>query len=414
LGAKSEHTKIGVITSPGIRLASVFFYDYQLCIEDLTFKSSVYFLGSFQKKPNVQGSFSIENNKMTTLQLYTLFSLNFYKPAISFTAFPPVRSISNLIYKSFYDSKMMNYCHRFFDKNEVDVFYAFPLYPDRFYENLQKKYSKPLILEFWDDHVLGRFFNNIVNNVRLSTAEVEKRIGYEWMRRICTSARHVVVPTKILRNRLVSLGINSKNISVIPVCSDLPTSYPKSNSPKTKNILFIGSASVHHDVKVICDAMREVTVTNAELIIVGGFRKGQARIRKYMLDNPKKIKYKGVLSRDQVDQELANADVCIAPFKTFWHISMGFFPHKILQYALAGKAIITTKIPETEEMFEGVENACIFVPEGDVSQMAKALDTLLNDEELCLKLGEKAREFATKNYLWRRHTNDLFGIIESF
>jgi glycosyltransferase involved in cell wall biosynthesis len=159
--------------------------------------------------------------------------------------------------------------------------------------------------------------------------------------------------------------------------------------------------------------MKEVTVTNAKLIIVGGFRKGQARIRKYMLDNPEKIKYKGVLSRNQVDQEMANADVCVAPFKTFWHLSMGFFPHKILQYALAGKAIVTTKIPETEEMFEGGENACVFVPEGDASQMAKALDTLLNDEELCLKLGEKAREFAIKRYLWRRHTNDLFGIIES-
>ena len=273
MDAKPEHTSIGVVTSPGIRLSSVFFYDYQLCIEDLTSKSSVFFLGSFQKKPNVQGSFSIENNQIASFQLSTLFSLNFYKPSISFTALPPIRPISNLIYKSLYNSKMMNYCCRFFDKNEVDVFYAFPFYPDRFFEDLSKKYSKPLILEFWDDHVLGRFFNNIVNNVRLSTAEAEKKIGYEWMRSNCTSARHVVVPTKILRNRLISLGIPSKKVSVIPVCSDLPTPYSKSNTSRTKKILFIGSASVHHDVKVLCDAMKEVNVPNAELIIVGGFRK---------------------------------------------------------------------------------------------------------------------------------------------
>ncbi len=94
----------------------------------------------------------------------------------------------------------------------------------------------------------------------------------------------------------------------------------------------------------------------------------------------------------QVQAILARARVAVLP-RTAW----SGFPIKLLNYMAAGKAIVACE--GSAKAIDHLQDGMV-VKNGDVNGFAEAVLQLLDDEDLCRRLGEAARKKAETIYSW--------------
>jgi len=66
-------------------------------------------------------------------------------------------------------------------------------------------------------------------------------------------------------------------------------------------------------------------------------------------------------------------------------------PKSLLEAAASGKAMVTTDIPGCRSVVRNNETGLLVAPK-NIRQLADAIETLINDKELRLRMGKRARE----------------------
>jgi glycosyltransferase involved in cell wall biosynthesis len=315
-----------------------------------------------------------------------------------------------------FDNKIANLSMNFFGKNDVNAIYSFPFYPEFYPVHIAMLLKKPLILEFWEDQICFNYETDLTEGMSNKMAIRERQRGYSWFREITRLANHIIVPSNVLRDRLKTLGIEDKNISVVPVCTHVfspkPPSYVRSryNLGTQKIVYYMGSMSSWHDLSCLITAMGKLRYRNAVLIISGGMKRIFSRFSKYVKEIDKQVIYTGKLSPNEVDFFISAADVCVAPYSLTY--PSGFFPGAVVRYMLAGKAIVATDLPELREMFMGL-NAGMLVQKNNPEEMADTIDFLLENPGQRYIMGKTAKNIAENNYLWHNHTTKLEKVLSS-
>ncbi len=105
----------------------------------------------------------------------------------------------------------------------------------------------------------------------------------------------------------------------------------------------------------------------------------------------------GTVSYEEIPGLLASMDVAVAPFKNMENFY--FSPLKVFEYMAASLPVVASKIGQLAELIEEGENGFLIPPEDPIA-MAKALDTLRCNPNLCKSMGQKARNSALDNYTW--------------
>ncbi|XES76065.1 MAG: glycosyltransferase family 4 protein [Candidatus Bathyarchaeia archaeon] len=410
--------KIGVLTSPLINLSNIFYLDYHKLASDLSRLHDIYLVGSMIKPaayPNACRSLPlISRGAFNGFVFLGYLRRSKYMKLISNNV--QVFSYFRRTVDTKFDSKVINFSSDFFYKNNINLLYSFPFYPELFPTRLAKLLNVPLILEFWEDQICFNYETDLSEGIPYKLAIKEKNRGYSWLRELAISANHVIVPSTVFKNRLHALGVNQAKISIVPVCT-----HPFSQKDKTyvktihqlngqKIIYYVGSMSPWHDLTCLITAVSKLLCPNVVLVLSGG--------TKYLFETflpcIKKLNvtviYTGKLSPDELDFYISAADVCVAPYKLTY--SSGFFPGAVVRYMLAGKAIVATDLPEIREMFKGL-NAGVLVQENNPQEMANAIDFFLEHPDQVIELGGIARSIAEKYYLWQHHTKKVTDILAS-
>jgi glycosyltransferase involved in cell wall biosynthesis len=73
-------------------------------------------------------------------------------------------------------------------------------------------------------------------------------------------------------------------------------------------------------------------------------------------------------------------------------------PTIIAQAMAAGKPVVATRVGGVPEMVEDGETGCL-VESGDEVALSDRLQTLLKDEDLCLRMGARAHEVARRRFM---------------
>jgi glycosyltransferase involved in cell wall biosynthesis len=400
---------LGAIISPYYILDSIFYYDYKRNIEYLNSRCNISLAANLSSKPSYVDTFL----KLNFPHLLSL-AQNRYMTSLSHISglFSKIRySVEKM-----YDKYMSYMLKVYFRKLGIKIFYYFPQYPESYIHNLHNKFQVPVVTELWEDKI-----EHLDEELRLTSfrkhSKQETEKGYNWVEKIAQTSDCLIVPTKVLKNRLTQLTKCKKKISVIPVCQDVPTKKDpdyirvKHNLQSKKILFYLGSLCHYHDLETILSSLKKVKSPNISLLIAGGIEK--KRFEKYSrllkgLNVP--VIYLGQLDNSELEYYISAADVCLSIYK--FSKPSGFFPASVVKFMLAEKPIIATDLIEIREMFKN-EKAGFFVKQRNVNQLAYAIDFLLDNLEERLKLGEKAGKIAQNNYLWQHHTQSLMKIFDN-
>jgi len=217
-------------------------------------------------------------------------------------------------------------------------------------------------------------------------------------------------------------GVDPQRIVVAHDGADgrmLPHSLDYAPEGKPVEIGFVGQLYEGHGIQMLIDLAGEFE--NIPFHVIGG--SGgllDAWRRKIHSDN---IHFYGHVPHAELAKWYQRCDILIAPYHASITMSGGgdkgqwMSPLKLFEYMAAGKAILCADLPVLREVLQHNHNAWL-VPAQNYIAWQKALERLIRDRDLRIRLGHEARRHFEELYTWRQRVrrvlNRLNGRSENF
>jgi L-malate glycosyltransferase len=210
---------------------------------------------------------------------------------------------------------------------------------------------------------------------------------------VLKKADYVMVVNQTLKEKVLELDINPDKVYITPNAVDVE----KFNSQKKKLpldvkighekplILFVGNLVFQKGVKYLLEA-KKLMKTDAKLLIVGDGPLRPELEMKVQKDHISDVVFAG--ARRDVDQIMPSADVFVLP-----SISEGF-PITILEAMASGLPVVATNAGGISEVMN--KDVGIMVNSSSSTELATALDKILENDDLRTFMGVAAREKALK------------------
>jgi glycosyltransferase involved in cell wall biosynthesis len=238
----------------------------------------------------------------------------------------------------------------------------------------------------WDVLFLRRLFN--------------KAFGKNFLE----NANAILALTDYERSQLIQLGIQEDKIVVIPnainpedFCSSPPNGYFRSLF-KLKNediVLFVGRLHIAKGLDTLVKAFSLLKGReNLKLVLAGpddGMLESLQRLVA-SLQLKEKVLFTGYLNRKQVLAALNDATVVVYP-----SMREGF-GLVVIEAGMAGKPVIVSNHPSMSYVKKG--HSGLTVEYGNIMQLKAAMEKLLDNTLLSLKLGQNGRKYVLGNFTW--------------
>jgi glycosyltransferase involved in cell wall biosynthesis len=229
------------------------------------------------------------------------------------------------------------------------------------------------------------------------------------------SAHTVVVVSTALKKELITRGVDSRRIVVVPnaVDVDMYSTLVASGGFKERVELqgktvigFIGTFGRWHGVELLVEAFARLQLLQPADALTCLLLIGDGPTRPLCQDLAQKLGisslvcFPGLVAQRQGPRWLSTCDVLVSPQIPNPDGSQFFgSPTKIFEYMAMGKPIIASKLGQIEEILEHGKSAWLFEA-GDVESLATGLNALISDPALCDRLATNAREQALAHHTW--------------
>ncbi|MDO8264936.1 MAG: glycosyltransferase family 4 protein [Candidatus Parcubacteria bacterium] len=224
----------------------------------------------------------------------------------------------------------------------------------------------------------------------------------------------IIAITAILKKIFLEKGIKENKLFVAPDGVDLDEFDIKQtqaecrkrlNLPQEEKIIvYTGHLYKWKGVQILADSA-EYLPENAGIYFIGGTKED---IKEFKSKNSvSNIKIVGHQSHTEIPYWLKAADILVLPNSAKEDISLYWTsPLKLFEYMAANRPIIASDLPSIREILN--EDNSLLVPPDDVQKLGQALNRLLADQALSMRISNNAYREA-KKYTWQKRAR---GIIE--
>ncbi len=231
------------------------------------------------------------------------------------------------------------------------------------------------------------------------------------LRRISKNIDTFIAHTKLERSWLEKYGIEHSKINIIftPHVTKSLIEYPATERG-TNTILFLGRVVPGKGVHILIEALSYVVnkVANIRLLIAGPEDlKYAKKLRKLVakLKLEKSVHFLGSVHGESKIKLLSLATIFCLPTLVDYH------PIVLLEAQALGTPVISTKVGAIPEIVIDGRTGILVEP-GSVKQLAKAIETLLIDEETRERMSINAREWA-KNFTLEKVVDKLEAVYKN-
>lgn len=210
----------------------------------------------------------------------------------------------------------------------------------------------------------------------------------------------------------------AKRVSLVPNGADPEMFDPESRGEQFRKrfgfegcfvVLYAGAHGMSNDLDVVLDAADRLKTSPAIRVVLLGSGKEKPRLRaeadRRGLDN---LVFLPPLPKMEVPAALAGADACLAILKPI-EMYKTTYPNKVFDYMAAGRPVILAIDGVIREVVEEAQ-AGVFVPPGDPSALADAIQMLANNPQKCRTMGMNGRKTVVSKFS-RDAFADQFGLI---
>lgn len=202
--------------------------------------------------------------------------------------------------------------------------------------------------------------------------------------------------SKQMKEELVALGIPQSKIIYVP--NSIDTNFFKPENHKEKNLLlYVGRISELKGLHILIKAL-EYLKESAHLVIIGPPDWNANYYEKLLnlieAENKKgrhEIKYLGALEQNEIVEWYQKASLLVLP-----SFAEGF-PMTILEALSCGTPVIATPVGGVPEIIKNHETGML-VPPGNPVTLAEAIDYLLENEDVRLKMIREGRKLVKAQY----------------
>jgi glycosyltransferase involved in cell wall biosynthesis len=223
-----------------------------------------------------------------------------------------------------------------------------------------------------------------------------------WLKKESTNIDAFLAHTRLEKSWLINKGIKEDLIKVIkpPLISSKLFLYEPREPSNSNRLLYVGRVVPKKGLHILLRALS--LVNDAELVIAGPyetqyFEKLQRLLAKLKLED--RVKFKGKVTEEEKIDLMSNCSVLVCPTLADYH------PIVLLEAQALGVPVIATKVGAIPEIVLDGETGLLVKP-NDELELSKAIETLLNNDALCLSFSRKAREFA-ENFTVERSVEKL-------
>ncbi|OGU33242.1 MAG: hypothetical protein A2057_17615 [Ignavibacteria bacterium GWA2_35_9] len=175
-----------------------------------------------------------------------------------------------------------------------------------------------------------------------------------------------------------------------------------------KILLYAGNLEVYQGIELLLKSFKIVCEKTDDLVlvIIGGMKEDITYYKKEadILEISNRVYFLGQKPFDELEYYLTEADIIACP-----RIKGVNTPMKIFPFLHSGKPVIATDLYTHTQILSNGE-ALLAAP--TPKDFAKGIIQLVNDENLCKKLGENGMTFIEKNHTYKAHKERLLDVYD--
>lgn len=175
-----------------------------------------------------------------------------------------------------------------------------------------------------------------------------------------------------------------------------------------KVVLFTGRLTVHKGVEYLIKAARQI---QGEVLILGdGPERAylEEKIKEYKLTNTRILGYMSPKDQVSFKEFYSRADVYVAP--STWNEPLGLV---ILEAMAAKTAVISTRSGGVTSLIKDGYNGYLVRPRS-ATEIAEKVNSLLANDELRKKMGERSHQIVKEKFTWEKITADFERMFEKY
>lgn len=265
-----------------------------------------------------------------------------------------------------------------------------------------KKYGKKVIYDIHEDvprAILSKYW--ISSAIRKPIASI-----FEIYENFCAKKFDcLLTATPYIKKRFERINSNTVNINNFPLLNELMDSDLQKSTKKNNSVCYVGGIGILRGVSQLLDS---ADLVDGTIDFAGPISSKEVNLR---MHTKKNVNYLGILNRNEVKNLLSNS---VAGIVTFLpepnHINSQ--PNKMFEYMSAGIPVICSDFPLWREII--VKNDCgICVNPENPTEIANAINFLLNNPEEVERMGTNGRKAVETEYNWETESKKLISVYKS-
>ena len=238
---------------------------------------------------------------------------------------------------------------------------------------------------------LREFYDTVVGKGTMETADLITCVSKHERDMLVSEIGLSEDNIKIIYN-----GINWEDWKVLPDKEIFRSQYPEVSD---KFVLFAGRLATNKGLSDLISAMKEINQESVDLVIVGADMGLGKDLVKEASEKGVKMHKLGHIDDDTYRSVLASAEMLVLPSE---YEAFGIV---LLEAAAAETAVIGTNVGGIPEAMSPDNNGLI-VEYNDVTNLAKSISNLLEDEKMSREMGSAGRIWA-QNFSWDTIVKEL-------